>query len=248
MGRPSCLVSSPRYTGITTWGAARRGGGQGEGREEEEEDQDERYKRGRRGQSGRQSQVRDLALLCSLVSRSLLAPDLRLTVRECGQVWDLVTDKTWLATNNVNRARRFLHSRGSESSASTSREETEWRERRDSGSSQTSQVSQASQEEDWVTPPSSPEGSVASMRTCSEPAQVWVVGQRPSNQDRRLLETLQLLPREKMKDFPSISQYLAQLSLYSRTEQLGWKDPYHKPSVKNSFSGLARRLDLNVTF
>ena len=114
--------------------------------------------------------------------------------------------------------------------------------------SQASQASQASQEEAWVTPPSSPEGSVASMRTCSEPAQVWVVGDWPSNQDRRLVETLDLIPREKMTNYPSISQYLAQLSLYSRTDQLGWKDPYNKPSVKNAYSGLARRLDLNVTF
>ena len=121
---------------------------------------------------------------------------------------------------------------------------SESRVRRDSISSQTSQTSQ----EDWVTPPSSPEGSVASMRTCSEPAQVWVVGDTPSNQDRRLVETLQLLPKEKITNYPSISQYLAQLSLYSRAEQLGWKDPYNKPSVKNKFSGLAKRLDLNVTF
>ena len=88
----------------------------------------------------------------------------------------------------------------------------------------------------------------ASMRTCSEPAQVWVVGECPSNQDRRLLETLHLLPREKLTAYPSISQYLTQLALYSRTEQLSWRDPYNKPSVKNPVSGLARRLDLNQTF
>ena len=180
----------------------------------------------------------DMSKLCSLVSQSLLSPSLTPPVKECHQLWDLLTDKTSVSTVNVNRARRFLHSTSSESS----------RARRDSGQSVTSQTSQASQEDDWVTPPSSPEGSVASMQTCSEPALVWVVGGGPSTQDRRVGEALSVLQEEQIARYPSIALYLSQLGSYSREQQLSWKDPYNKPSSNNAFSGLARRLDMNITF
>ena len=203
--------------------------------ESEEEDQDERYKRGRRLEPSRTSDTRDISRLCRLVSRSLLSPGTGLSVKECEEVWDLVTDQTksYVSTANVNRARKFLHS-SSESG----------RVRRESGGSQISEAS----EEDWATPPCSPEGSVTSMRTCSEPIAVWVVGDTASTQDRRVQETLESITREQLAAFPSISQYLAQLASYSRETQLSWRDPDNKPSDKSSLGGLARRLDLNVTF
>ena len=200
----------------------------------EEEDQDDKYKRGRRTERSRDSGLSEISLLCSLVSKSLLDPELSLTVRECEELWDVVSvrDNSCVTTSNVNRARRFLHSSSS----------GQGRARRDSGSSQ------ESQEEDWGTPPSSPGGSLASMQTCAEPAVVWVVGDSPSNQDRRVAETLKVLPPEQLARFPSISQYLSQLNSVSRDAQLAWRDPYCKPSAKNKFGGLAMKLDLDVTF
>ena len=75
-----------------------------------------------------------------------------------------------------------------------------------------------------------------------------MVGDSPSNQDRRVGETLSGLQAEQLASYPSISLYLSQLDTYSRDQQLSWRDPYNKPRVKNNFAGLARRLDMNLTF
>ena len=153
--------------------------------DDDDHDDDEVYGRGRRRRLSSNCSVtgvREIAKLFSLVSRSLLDPDNIPDPVKCGSVWDLETEKTCVNTDNVNRARRFLHSGSSTSSNSVSGGDVSnivninqvsdpvmMMSRRLSVSSQDSQDSQ----DEWMTPPCSPgASSIASMETCSEGIQV----------------------------------------------------------------------------
>ena len=158
-------------------------------------DDGESYGRGRRRLSSTSSSngVRDISLLCSFVSKVLLDSKMVLDPMECGAIWNLQTEKSCVTTNNVNRARKFLHS-GSMSSDFSSESlhqvnESQWsfsldsrnkisqsnnqmnnqmEEKFDSMNERRDSIS--SQEDlEWLTPPCSPgASSVASMETCSE--------------------------------------------------------------------------------
>ena len=77
----------------------------------DDDDNVDNYGRGRRRKvSGAQvTGVKDISRLCSLVSKSLLNDQYLVTAGQCEALWNLETVKTCVSTNNVNRARRFLH-------------------------------------------------------------------------------------------------------------------------------------------
>ena len=224
---------------------------------EDREDHAESYERGRRRRgSGARSGARDVARLCHLVSSVLLSPGSDPDLLETAALWELNTGKSCLRTNNVNRARRFLHSGSTSSSQSGPESVTKPPEptephlipcepgssRRDSLSSQSSQESQGA----WLTPPTSPGGSsVASMETCDEGVTIWVQGAGPSVQDRRLAEALSHVSQESLATFPHVSWYLAHVSSFTAEQQRRWTEP--EEQSRRQYGGLARKLDLDFT-
>ena len=105
----------------------------------------------------------------------------------------------------MNSARRFLHSSTSSASSSASTDTAEvevrlgWLE---------SKGEVEEQEVGFVTPPSSPEGSCASddtMATCEGGGQVYVVGSRASQEDRRVVEATAALRLQDLQDFPKVA-------------------------------------------
>jgi len=240
-------------------------------------DDSESYGRGRRrrlSSTSSSSGVRDISMLCSLVSRLLLDSKMVLDPLECGMIWNLKTEKSCVSTNNVNRARKFLHSGSSGSNISSEShhqvDDSQWSFSLDSknvishknnqidvlddesGLIVTRRDSISSQDEvEWLTPPSSPgASSVASMETCSEGIEVWLMGDGPSLQDRRVEEALKNVPQSKLSRFTHVAMYLAHVGSYTRVTQMTWPDIPHVSAFddeKNRFGGLVRKLDLDFT-
>jgi len=237
-------------------------------------DDSESYGRGRRrlSSTSRSSGVRDISMLCSLVSRLLLDSKMVLDPLECGMIWNLKTEKSCVSTRNVNRARKFLHSGSTDSDISSEShhqvDDSQWSFSLDSrninvhknnqidllddesGLKFTRRDSISSQDEaEWLTPPSSPgASSVASMETCSEGIEVWLMGGGPSLQDRRVEEALKNVPQSKLTRFTHVAMYLAHVGSYSRVTQMTWPDiPRVSASNDDRFGGLVRKLDLDFT-
>ena len=233
--------------------------------EDRVEEHDESYERGRRRRgSGPGSGARDLSRLCHLVSSVLLSPssDPCDLLEAASGLWELDTGKSCVRTSNVNRARRFLHSGSTSSGQSGSLSgpvseppqppeppivpchqpgvDTNQSNRRDSLSSQSSQESQGA----WQTPPTSPgASSVASMETCSEGLTVWVQGEGPTVQDRRLAEALAHVSQHNLVSFPHVSWYLAHVSSFSSEQQRLWAEV----ETCRPYGSLVRKLDLDFT-
>ena len=118
--------------------------------------------------------------------------------------------------------------------------DTDQSNRRDSLSSQSSQESQGV----WQTPPTSPgASSVASMETCSEGLTVWVQGEGPSVQDRRLAQALAHVSQATLASFPHVSWYLAHVSSFTSEQQRRWAEV----ETSRPYGGLVRKLDLDFT-
>ena len=224
--------------------------------EDRAEEREESYERGRRrGVAEAGSGARDVSRLCRLVSSVLLTPTGDPDPLEAAGLWELDTGKSCVRTSNVNRARRFLHSGSTSSSQSGSVSDPPEPliipcpqpldpsyNRRDSLSSQSSQESQGA----WLTPPTSPgASSVASMETCSEGLSVWVQGEGPSVQDRRLAEALAHVSQPTLATFPHVSWYLAHVSSFTKEQQRQWTEAETHSS--RQYGGLARKLDLDFT-
>ena len=204
------------------------------------------------------SGVREIQRLAGLVSTFLLRDSL--PSNNIGSVWDLETEKEWVRTSNVNRARRFLHS--SEGSAVGGVEGEDFSDinkgakpegnqphqkgdlTHQSAARRLSVGSQASQE--WGTPPSSPAESIASsMETCSEGVVAYVAGVRPTQQDRRVMEALEKIPEDRLARYPAVQWYLTHIRSFSKKERLAWEVEEDRA---DQTSGLARKLDLDLTY
>ena len=77
--------------------------------------------------------------------------------------------------------------------------------------------------------------------------QVWICGDVPSLQDRRLGEALSNVSGETLTRYPHVSWYWAQLTSYTRDQQMTWPEYDTRVSVSHMFGGLARKLDLDFT-
>ena len=239
-----------------------------EAEEEDSSEQEESYERGRRRRVSARSgtAVRDVTRLCSLVSSLLLSPIKVPDTEECAELWELETGKRCVRTSNVNRARRFLHSGSTSSGESVTAVgesdpapitqadpgpsvrlqlelDTGSGKRRDSLCSQSSQESPGA----WLTPPTSPgASSLASMETCSEGLSVWVQGEAPSVQDRRLAEVLAHVPRDTLAQYPHVSWYLAHVTSFTTEQQRQWLEATGTQGNR-PYGGLARKLNLDFT-
>jgi len=197
--------------------------------------------------------VREVQRLAGLVATLLLRD--KLPSNYIGSVWDMETDKEWVSTGNVNRARRFLHS--SEGSGGSGGEdfsdinmgnklvEKVFESPVKGDQSPARKLSVGSQE--WGTPPSSPAESIASMETCSEGDVCYVVGDKPTIQDRRVIEALEHFTEEQLAKYPSVQWYLAHIRSFNQKERLGWGDAEIR-CLPGQTGGLARRLDLDLTY
>lgn len=108
----------------------------------------------------------------------------------------------------MNSARRFLHSSTSSASSSASTDTAEVEVRLGWLESKDEVEEEEGQEVGFVTPPSSPEGSCASddtMATCEGGGQVYVVGGRASQEDRRVVEATAALRLQDLQDFPRVA-------------------------------------------
>jgi len=197
------------------------------------------------------SWVKDVQRLVGLVSTFLLNDTLPST--NIGSVWDLDTEKDWVRTSNVNRARKFLHS--SEAGGSSEEDFSDINNvnagRQQSLSNPAARKlsvgSEESQEDpEWGTPPSSPAESVASMETCSEGVVAYVVGDKPSMQDRKVMEAIQHLGESDLSEYPTIQWYLTHLRGFSHKERMGWGEPVNNKGESSCV--LARKLDLDMTY
>jgi len=191
------------------------------------------------------SWVREIQRLAGLVSTFLLHDTL--PSNNIGSVWDLETEKDWVRTSNVNRARRFLHS----SEGGGSEVEGEDFSQINQGSRQgvedapVRRLSVGNQEPEWGTPPSSPAESVASMETCSEGVVGYVLGDRPTQQDRRVMEAMENIGEEQLAKYPAVQWYLTHIRGFSKKDRLAWGDG---GNTQAETPALARRLDLDLTY
>jgi len=193
------------------------------------------------------SWVKEIQRLAGLVSTFLLSDTL--PSNNIGSVWDLETEKEWVRTSNVNKARRFLHS--SEGGGNSETDGEDFSEINQASKpievpAVVRRLSVGSQDPEWGTPPSSPAESVASMETCSEGVVAFMVGDKPTQQDRRVMEAMEHVGEKELAEYPAIHWYLTHIRGFTRKERMGWGDGEFIQG--DTTSGLARKLDLDLTY
>ena len=139
------------------------------------------------------------------------------------QLWDRDTDHKAITTENVNKARKFLHSNSKEkivaAIAGNSQQDDEVIILEDENKCE----ELVEDVEVWGTPPSSPAGSsVSSLVTCGAGPVVWLGGAEPGLEDRRVGEALQHLDLSALAQYPALQGYLANLRSYSPAVRRGW--------------------------
>jgi len=161
-----------------------------------------------------------------------------------GSLWDIDTTKNWIKTCNVNKARKFLHSNDFDCN-----KEIDDRKEEDKKLDIESSSSAEGQDPVWKTPPTSPAESLASMETCDEGIFSFVIGTGPTQQDRRVFETLDHLKETELNDFPAVNWYLTCLRGFSKQEMLSWdKIDYDDFSDNGHNFGLVKKLDMDLTY
>jgi len=191
------------------------------------------------------SWVKDIQRLSGLVSTYLLNDTL--PSNNIGSVWDLDTEKDWVRTSNVNRARKFLHSTEAQGNCDEDFSDINGGRKQSLPLPAVRKLSVGSQDDsEWGTPPSSPAESIASMETCSEGVVAYVVGHRPSIQDRKVMEALEHLGESELSEYPAIQWYLTHLRGFTQRERMAWGEPgiMHE----DTSCGLAKKLNLDITY
>jgi len=195
------------------------------------------------------SWVREIQRLAGMISSFLLLDTL--PSNNISSVWDLHTNKDWVRTSNVNRARKFLHSiEGGGGGSDVEEDFSQINQGTDQAVAAVRRLSVGSQDSqedpEWGTPPSSPAESVASMETCSEGVVAYVLGDKPTQQDRRVMEAINHLGEKELSDYPTVQWYLTHIRGFSKKERMGWAEGENIQRDK-SFN-LARKLDLDLTY